>query len=446
VQPTTKYVSVDGARVAYQVFGDGPPTILVSSGSFSHTDVVWEDPAVALFYERLGSFARVIRYDRLGVSNSDPLPSGWDPNVDTFAREVAAVVDAVGDPEPFVLLAWLDAGPIAIQYVAAHPEQVRGFVLYNTSARFLRSDDYEIGLSEDVLGELLAHVETLWGTEELVGVQVPSRRGDARFASWYGKLVRSLGTPTTIGGTLRHNLGLDVRSVLPAVQVPTLVMHRVDYPLIPIAHSRFLAEHIAGAELVEVPGADGPMYWESPDLILGVLRAFVGRDTEPTRVTQFATILFSDMVRSTEMAGSLGDREWGAVINLHHTIAGEVVASHHGRYVKSTGDGILATFPDPALALAGAVQLREASRRMGIAVRVGMHSGRIETTGDDISGMSVHIAARVLAEASEGEILVSRTVRDLMLGSEHVFASRGSTRLKGVEGSWDLFTLERAPS
>ena len=219
-------------------------------------------------------------------------------------------------------------------------------------------------------------------------------------------------------------------------------MHRADYGLIPASHGRYLAEHVNGAEFVELPGADGPMFWEAPDLILGHIRTFVGHDASAP-ASQFATILFSDIVRSTEMAESLGDREWSAVIGVHRTIADDVVEANRGRLVKSTGDGILAVFPDPASALEGAVELRVKLREMGITVRVGLHSGRIEVADDDdVSGVAVHIAARVMAAAGDGEIVVSRTVRDLMLGADHAFRDLGPHGLKGVDGAWELYALE----
>ena len=225
--------------------------------------------------------------------------------------------------------------------------------------------------------------------------------------------------------------------------MPTLVMHRADYGLIPASHGRYLAEHVDGAEFVELPGADGPMFWEASDLILGHLRSFIGRDASAPAQQQFATILFSDIVRSTEMAESLGDRAWSAVIGVHRTIADDVVEASRGRLVKSTGDGILAVFPDPASALEGAWSCGRSCDEMGVTVRVGLHSGRIEVADDnDVSGVAVHIAARVMAAADDGEIVVSRTVRDLMLGSGTTFRDLGPHGLKGVDGEWELYALE----
>jgi class 3 adenylate cyclase len=254
--------------------------------------------------------------------------------------------------------------------------------------------------------------------------------------------VRSLGTPTTIAEILRNNLTADARAELAAVQVPTLVMHRAEYGLIPASHGRYLAGHVPGAGYVELPGADGPMFWEAADQILGCIRSFIGRNGAATE-SQFATILFSDIVESTELAKALGDRAWSALIGVHRTIADDAVEGHRGRLVKSTGDGILAVFPDPASAIEGAAELRAKAQAMGITVRMGLHSGRIEVADDqDVSGVAVHIAARVMAAADDGEIVVSRTVRDLMLGAGTTFEELGPHVLKGVDGEWELFALE----
>ena len=442
MQPVTRYVLVDGARVAYQVFGEGEPTIVLAAGTFTNTDVAWEDPGVALFLTRLASLGTIVRYDRLGTSNSDPLPRDWDPSAAAFERELEAVLDAADRTDEIVLMSWLDAGPFAIHYAATFPDRVHKLILYNTTARFLEADDYDIGLSAQWFDDLMTHIDTLWGTEAQVALNVPSRLGDERFAIWYGKLVRSLGTPTTIAEILRNNLTLDVRTFLSELPMPTLVLHRAEYGLIPASHGRYLADHVNGAEYVELPGADGPMFWEASDLILRRIRAFIGSDGHASE-SRFATILFSDIVRSTELAESLGDRDWSAVIGMHRTIADDVIDANQGRLVKSTGDGILAVFPDPASALEGAGELRAKLCEMGMTVRVGLHSGRIEVADDDdVSGVAVHIAARVMAAADDGEIVVSRTVRDLMLGADTTFKDLGPHGLRGVDGEWELYALD----
>lgn len=441
MQPATRYVSVDGARVAFQAFGDGPTTLLISAGSFSHTDVVWEDPATALFLTRLGSFTRVIRYDRLGVSNSDPLPAGWTPSHDAFRAELEAVADAAGADE-FVLMAMLDAGPFAIRYAAEHPARVERLVLYNTTARVTATDGYPEGVPAEVMDDLLAHIDLEWGSTAQVLWNVPSRAADDRFAAWYAKYVRSLGTPTTIIGLLRHHVGIDVRADLPSVAVPTLVIQRAGYVVIPAPQGRYLAAHIPGARYVELPGSDGPMFWETPDLVLDTLREFVATGTAAETRAEIATILFTDIVRSTERAESLGDRDWSAVVAAHREVTTGAVEGRGGRVVKWTGDGVLALFDHPDAAVACATDLSLRARSMGVPVRCGLHTGRVERTADDVTGLAVHIAARVMHAAGADEIVVSRTVHDLMLGTDHPFRDLGRHTLKGVDGEWELYALD----
>jgi len=441
MQPVTRYVSVDGSRIAYQEFGTGPVTIVVSAGSFSHTDVIWEDPAAALFYTRLATFARVVRYDRLGTSNSDPLPPGWEPTLAGFGRELEAVLDAVGASD-VVLMAMLDAGPYALAYAAVEPTRVRGLILYNTSARFVADDEYPIGFAPEQFEAFVAALEAHWGTDAQVALNVPSRTGDARFELWYSKYVRSLGTPTTHARIMRSLLDLDARPALGQLAVPTLVMHRTGYAVVELAHGRYLADHIAGARFVEIAGADGPVFWETPDVILEEIRAFLVPDAPRVAGGRIATVMFTDIVRSTEMAESMGDEEWGAVVEVHRTIADGVVDGAGGHTVKWTGDGILAVFPDPEPALAAAARLRDQAGSMGLGVRVGLHTGRVEEVDGDVRGLAVHIAARVVAAAPDDEVVVSRTVRDLMLGTGSRFRDLGRHHLKGVEGEWELYALE----
>lgn len=435
-------MTADGARIAYQVFGQGPPTLVASAGSFSHTDALWEDPAASVFYARLASFAEVVRYDRLGTSNSDPFPPGWEQDWKGYARELEAVLEVI-EEEKVVLLAMLDAGPVALRFAADQPERVSKLILYNATARFARADDYVIGWSPETFEGLLSSVETTWGTETQVAMNVPSRLGDEAFTEWYGKYVRAIGTPNTMVDTLRRLMSLDVRSSLPSITVPTLILHRTDYSLVPVSHGRFLADHIPGSTFTELPGADGPLFWEAPDLTLSYIRDFLAEDAALSAATsEIAAVLFTDIVGSTERLRSMGDREWTALLGVHDQITARTVAASRGRLIKSTGDGALATFPEPEMAMACARDLRHLLGQMGIAIRAGIHMGTVEFTADDVGGLAVHIAARVMGAASDGEIVVSRTVRDVLLGSKHRLIPIGPHQLKGVEGDWDLYRLD----
>ena len=440
MHPETRYAIADGARIAYQVFGEGPPTLVTSAGSFSHTDVIWEDPEAALFLTRLASLGQVIRYDRLGTSNSDPFPPGWDATWDGYADELDAVLAAAG-ADRVVLFAMLDAGAVAIRYAAERPDRVERLILYNTSARFIADVDYEIGYTTEAVDQLIGALGTTWGSAAQVTMNVPSRSTDERFSAWYSKYVRSIGTPTTIVDALSRVLRLDVRPWLEQVRVPTLVLHRTDYAMVPLAQGRFVADLIPGATFVELPGADGPMMWETPDLILDEIRSFLTAETGPRLVTRLETVLFTDIVRSTARAAAIGDREWTTLLSVHDDIAARLVAGAGGRVVKSTGDGILAAFGDPASAVACASRLTNELLAIGLTIRAGVHTGQVEDHGTDVGGIAVHIAARVMAAAADGTVAVSRTVRDLLLGTDFRFEALGAHDLKGVDGPWELFEL-----
>lgn len=440
MQPDTKYATVGDSRIAYQVFGAEAPTLLDCAGSFTHTDVVWEDPGTALFLTRLGELARVIRYDHMGTGNSDPMPPTWDAAWGGFPAEFALLAEQC-DADRFVLWAEQDAGPAAIVYAAEHPEQVSGLILVCTAARFTQGDGYPYGFSAEEAQGLIRTLDEEWGATALQRITVPSRVSDPGFSAWYAKLLRAIGTPGTILASVARGLALDARAYLPRVAQPTLILHRSGYEMIPIGHARYLAEHLPNARLVELPGTDGALPWETPDLALEAIRSFLheGARTVPRADRAVLTVLFTDIVRSTERASAMGDRDWNAVLRVHNELATSEVARATGRLVKFTGDGMLATFADPARALECALQLRTVLQRMDVPIRAGLHTGQVNVGPDDVDGLAVHIAARVMAAGGDGRVVVSRTVHDLLLGSAYRFASLGPQLLKGIEGEWELF-------
>ena len=273
-------------------------------------------------------------------------------------------------------------------------------------------------------------------------LQVPSRADDAAFVDWYAKFLRSVATPSQLKASVGRTLTLDARNSLARVKVPTLVMHRADYLIIPASQGRYLADHIPGAEYLELPGRDGPMYWEEPEMSLAAIERFItGRLAQRSRTT-IKTVLFTDIVRSTERAHQLGDRDWAAVLNQHNEIATKWISAYSGRAVKGTGDGVLAVFDDPHSAVQAAQAIRLALEAISIEVRMGMHTGEVEETEGDISGLAVSIAARVMHEAAPGDLLASRTVRDLLIGSRATFSDRGEHELKGIPEPWRLYLVE----
>ena len=442
VQPETRYARLGGDRVAYQVLGEGPPDLVMTTGNYSHVDMVWEDPGIALFLRTLASFSRLIVFDRRGTGASDPLPPGALPPWEAYAQDLTAVLDTVASDQA-ALLAQLDASPMAVFFAGTRPERTRALILVNAAAKFLAADDYPIGVPTGVAEALLVQFDQLWGTEAMAAMFAPSRADDPRFCRWFARYQRAIASPRVVQAFLRANLE-DARPILPLIQAPTLVLHRRDYQFIPLANGRYLAEHIPGARLVELAGTEQSLFWETPEPALEHIERFltgVRRVAQPTRM--LATVLFTDIVGSTRRAGQLGDRRWRELLNVHDELTGRLVEEFGGRLVKTTGDGILATFDGPGRAIHCAVALREELAGIGIQLRAGLHTGEVELRGDDVGGIAVHIAARVMAAAKPDEILVSRTVRDLAAGADVTLEDRGMYLLKGIDGDWQLHAVAR---
>jgi class 3 adenylate cyclase len=439
VQPETKYARLGGDRIAYQVLGEGPPDLVLARRSYGHIDIAWEDPGITRFLRGLASFCRLILFDRRGTGPSDPLPLDPLPPWESYAEELATVLDEVGC-ERAAIMAELDAGPTALLWAGTRPERTSALVLVHTSARFAAGGDYPIGLAAAAVEALVAQFDRLWGSDAMAAMFAPSRAGDARFLRWFAKWQRASVSPRAAQAFLRAMAEVDVRPVLPLVQAPTLILHRRGFGLVPIEHGRYLAEHIAGARLVELPGSDVDLSWETPELALDSIQEFLTglrRTVEPSRV--LATVLFTDIVGATERAAQLGDRRWRELLEVHDELAGRLVDQFHGHLVKTTGDGILATFDGPGRAIRCAAALGDELAGIGLRIRAGLHTGEIELRDGDVGGIAVHITARVMAAAGPGEILTSRTVHDLVVGSDIAMDDVGTRPLKGVEGTWQLF-------
>ncbi len=445
VVPETRFASLGGDRIAYQVYGSGPIDFVTTPGSFGSIDAEWEDPAVELFNCQSASFARTIRYDRRGAGASDPVPIDALPPLEFYVDELVAVMDAAGS-ERAVIYGLYDGGPVAMLAAATRPERVAGLILGHTAAAYLADDDYRIGFSPEA-ARAVAETMGGWGTDEFAWNASPTRAGDERFRRWLAKIMRSAAAPGAFRAFFEEMVRTDVRSLLPSIHVPTLVLHRTGLTIFPLAFGKYLADNIDGARLVEVPGSDLTLWgWEHTDLILEEIRAFLA-GIEPGSVTQadtdrvMATILFTDIVSSTERARGFGDGGWRVVLDLHEDLARRRIDEFGGRLVKTTGDGVLATFDGPGRGILCAESLRRDLEAIGAPIRSGLHAGEVELRGDDIGGVAVHIAARVMAAAGAGEILVSRTVRDLVVGSDLRFDDQGPHELKGVDGVWELFAL-----
>jgi class 3 adenylate cyclase/alpha-beta hydrolase superfamily lysophospholipase len=434
----TKYVTVGDADVAYQVLGTGPPDLLMCYGLGSHLEVNTLVPSTATFLDRLSSLFRVISFDRRGTGASDGLPRSSVPTLEEWTEDMAAVLDAAGS-ERAALFASLDTGPIAILYAAMHPERISALILFNTFARYLLADDYPIGASEDGFELLMAIMAEGWGTPELLALANPS--ADAEFLQLTAQVTRASATPRTAVAQWRFMLRHDVRHVLPLIQIPTLVLSGKEVGLIPIEFGRYLADHIDRATFVELPGGD--LAWTPANqVVVDEIAEFLLGARPPVEADRIlATVLFTDIVRSTERAASLGDRRWRSQLDAHDRAVRDQLRRFRGREINTTGDGFVASFDGPARAIRCARAIIEAAGRLGLEVRAGLHTGECEVRGDDLGGIAVHIAARVGALAAIGEVLVSGTVKDLVVGSGIEFADRGSHPLKGVPEEWALFAV-----
>jgi len=448
VDPVPGYAEVAGSRVAFQVVGEGSIDLLVTTGFWGSFDVEWEHPAIRLFYQRLAGFARVIQFDRRGTGGSDPLPLDRLPPWESYAEEIEAVLDAAAS-ERAALFAMSDAGPAGLLFAATRPRRTEALILFNTTARYLAADDYPIGLSVKDYDAVAEAAAEGWGVSpgEWAYRFVPSLRSDPRSAQWMTKLQRSIASPTALSDYAMATAQADARSLLGSIEVPTLVIHRADSGFTPLEHGQYLAEHIEGAEFVEISGADTYPYFENPDATIEALEAFLTDASHSTRADRLvASLLFTDIVDSTSRATDLGDLHWKALLDLHDHASRQVAESFGGRVVKNTGDGVLAIFDGPGRAIRAATELRKRLADSDLPIRAGIHTGEVELRGDDVSGIAVHLAARVMAESESGELLVTSTVRDLVAGSGMVFVDRGEHILKGIEEARHLYSVKPGPS
>jgi class 3 adenylate cyclase len=440
--PETRYAKGSDGLIAYQVVGDGPRDLVYLTGATSHVDVRWESSRFTRFSERLASFCRLIMFDRRGIGGSDPVPIDAPPTWEEWAEDLTVVMDAAGS-ERAAVFGMLDASAMAIPFAAIHPERTTALLLGNTTAKWVAADDYPEGLNQQVAFGILDLIENGWGTEEFAILTSPSVANDPKERALFARFMRTSASPRAAGAQFRLQLGLDLRGILGSILVPTLVLHRRDFQLIPVEQGRYLADHIPGAKFVELEGADSSLAFGDSDSALDAIEEFltgVRRRPDPDRV--LATVLLTDLVDSTRRASELGDRKWRELLNRHDELVRSQIEGYRGSVKKMTGDGVLATFDAPGTAIRCALSLDEAVNGLGLRMRAGVHTGEVELRGDDVGGIAVNIAARVSALAGVGEVLVSRTVTDLVAGSGIRFRERGAHVLKGVPGEWHLYSVE----
>jgi class 3 adenylate cyclase len=437
--PETRYARSGDVNIAYQVVGDGPIDLVYVPGWVSNLEVGWENPGLARFYRRLASFSRLILFDKRGTGLSDRVPPERLPTLEERMDDVRGVMDEIGS-ERAVVMGNSEGGNMCVLFAATYPERTEALVTVGIYVKRVWSPDYPWAPTPEERGKWLDLLAEGWGGVVDLATLAPSVAGDEAFARWWARYLRMSAGPTAAVALGRMNTQIDVRAVLPTIRVPTLVLHSVGDRDVNVEEARYIAAQIPNARLVELPGNDHIPWTSEQDALLDEVEAFVTGERPrvvPDRV--LATVLFTDIVDSTAWAERLGDAAWRERLEEHQRMVRGALALHRGREIKTTGDGFLATFDGPARAIRCASHVRESAEGQGLSVRAGLHSGEIEVMNGDVGGIAVHIAARVLSEASPGEVMVSRTVKDLVAGSGIAFEDRGTRALKGIEGEWRLF-------
>ncbi len=442
--PETKYADFGGVHIAFQQFGEGALDIIYVSNWVWSVDLIWDFPYTKPWLAELSTLGRMLQFDMPGTGSSDPFPGDRPTTLEEWMDAVGAVLDAA-HVERAVLLAHDVGAMMAMLFAAAHPDRVSSLIMLGATARVKAAPDYPIGFPEEMNARGIEWWVQVWGTGEQLRLTAPTFAEDEELRRVQARYERLAVPPSTARKVFTLVSELDVRSVLKSIRVPTLVIHRRGDRFMPVSHGRYLADQIADARYIEVPGDDHfPFAGEHQDLIMKEIRDFVGatrigKPSEPDRV--LATVLFTDIVSSTEHAASMGDRRWKELLDSHDRMVRGALDQFRGREGRTTGDGFLAAFGGPGKAVNAANAIREAARRLGIEIRAGLHVGEVETRGEDIGGIAVHVASRVLSNAEPGEILVSSTVKDLVIGAGIEFEERGARELKGVPGTWNLFAV-----
>jgi class 3 adenylate cyclase len=432
-----KYARNDGIHIAYRVFGEGPRDMVLIPGTLSHVELFWEFPPNEYLLKRFASFARVIVFDKRGQGLSDRVA---EQTIEERIGDVRAVMDAVGSKKA-TIYGWSEGGAMSLLFAATYPERTSGLVLCGSFAAL------KAYVSEERRDLRLKLFDEHWGEGVLVPINAPSRAKDEVFLRYFGKLERASASPGAIVALFRANFEIDVRPILPTIHLPTLILHRVGDKTVPVEEGRYLAQHIAGAKYVELPGDDHLLQAFEQDvldrLIDEVEEFITGERHRPEPDRTLATVMFNDVVGSTELAARLGDRQWRELLTGYYAAVRKELGAFRGREINTAGDGMLATFDGPARAIRCACAIRERVRPLGLRVRCGLHTGECELIGDDVGGIAVHIGARVASAAAPDEVLVSSTVRDLVAGSGIKFTDRGPHTLKGVADKWRLFAVQQ---
>ena len=445
--PETRYAkTVDGLSIAYQVLGDGPVDLVFTPGWISNVDAAWDVPPLRAFFRQLASISRLILFDRRGSGLSDRPTQVESLALEHGVDDLRAVMDGAGSARA-VLFGYEDGGVLAGMFAASHPDRTVGLVLFASWAKAVKTPDYPFGWSEAVWEEWERHEAAEWGTTAFTRWQftwlTPGQEGDEALIQSFTRYWRACASPAAVQAFDAIHREVDARPVLRSIHVPTLVMNRTQDRMEPVVQARFIAGAIPGARLVELPGAESPPFLGDTDRVLDELHRFITsiRTEEAALERVLATVLFTDIVESTDRAAGLGDRAWGEVLERHHELVRAMLARYRGQEVDTAGDGFFATFDGPARAAKCARAIIEGVKPLGIEIRAGVHTGEVETIAGKIGGMGVVIGSRIGAKAQGSEVLASQTVKDLTAGSGLVFEDVGEHELKGVPDHWHLYRV-----
>ncbi|MBT2300459.1 adenylate/guanylate cyclase domain-containing protein [Variovorax paradoxus] len=442
--PETRYAKSGDCHIAYQVVGEGSLDVVFIPGFVSHLEHAWDEPRFAHFYRRLASFSRLILFDKRGTGMSDPVPIQQLPTLEQRMDDVRAVMDAAGSRRA-ALVGVSEGGPLNLLFAATHPDRTAAMVIIGSFARIAWAPDFAFGTKPDVWRALLERMEQGWGQGVLLSAFAQSLSTNVAARDWWARFQRQAASPGAAGALMRMIYEIDTRAILPAIRVPTLILHRTEDRMVPVEHARYLSRHIAGARYVEVPGADHFFFTGDADAYLDQIEEFLtGERHAGASDRVLATVLFADIAGSTERASQLGDSRWHELLDSFYSIARRQLERFRGREIDTAGDGFFAAFDGPARAIRCAAAIGSGVRLLGLEVRAGVHTGECEVMGAKIGGIAVHIGARVAGQADPGEVLVSGTVKDLVAGSGILFRDRGTHVLKGVPGEWHLYTVAAA--
>jgi class 3 adenylate cyclase len=439
--PETRYTKSGDLHIAYQVVGDGGLDLVIVPGFVSHLDAAWEEPSFAHFYNQLSSFSRLILFDKRGTGLSDRVPDTAFPTLEQRMDDVRAVMDAVGSSRA-ALMGISEGAPMSMLFAATYPDRVSALILYGAISKGVWAEDYPWGSTYEEWEEYFEAIPQTWGTTEAGDEWAPSQANNERFKQWRARYLRLGASPGAVIALWRMNREIDVRHVLSTIRIPTLVLHRAGDQAVEVEQGRYTAEHIPNAKFVELPGDDHLWFVGDSEAIVSEVELFLTgthRAPDPSRV--LATVLFTDIVGSTERAVELGDYQWRQLLSKHNDLMRTEIDRAKGRFIKSMGDGVLATFDGPGRGIACACAARDSVKPLGIEIRAGLHTGEIELIQDDVGGIAIHTAARVCELARPSEVVVSSTVKDLVAGSGFQFFDRGAHALKGLAEEARLFSV-----